>query len=207
MDADLYKIGLKHGTDKFTHHRYDRFYSRYLETFREQEFNLLEIGVDTGASIKTWREYFPNADIFGADIQPPSINLPRVTFLRIDQGSEKDLTWLIQRTGPCRIIIDDGSHQPEHQLLTFTSLFSSCLEPGGVYIVEDIETSYWKNSQFHLPYLFYGFVDDINSEFSRKPNSLDIESITFAHNCIIVVKASESNRSLLHRSYRFKEHI
>jgi hypothetical protein len=40
------------------------------------------------------------------------------------------------------IIIDDGSHLPEHQLVSFTALFPF-VRPGGVYVIEDIETSYF----------------------------------------------------------------
>jgi hypothetical protein len=47
--------------------------------------------------------------------------------------------------GPFSIIIDDGSHVPSHQWKTFTYLWKS-LAPGGLYIIEDVETSYWKNS-------------------------------------------------------------
>jgi len=51
------------------------------------------------------------------------------------------------------IIIDDGSHVPRHQLITFTSLFP-CVRPGGVYVIEDIESSYYDGSDpslYHTP--------------------------------------------------------
>jgi len=49
---------------------YTSKYSIYLEAYRDIEFNLLEIGVYNGASVKMWKEYFPKANIVAIDIDP-----------------------------------------------------------------------------------------------------------------------------------------
>ena len=55
-------------TDKVYHHRYDRFYPTFLEPLRNQEFNMLEIGIHEGGSFLLWEEYFPKANLYGIDI-------------------------------------------------------------------------------------------------------------------------------------------
>jgi len=51
---------------------------------------------------------------------------------------------------PVCFINDDGSHVPEHQLFSFDYLFHELLMPGGTYIIEDVETSYWYSLLLHL---------------------------------------------------------
>ena len=54
----FYEIGLESGTDKVTHHRYDRFYPLFLDNLRREEFSMLEIGIDQKKSLDLWKEYF-----------------------------------------------------------------------------------------------------------------------------------------------------
>ena len=61
------EIGIKL-TDKISYHRYDRFYPQFLEPFRNEEFNMLEIGYGDGGGLELWKEYFPQAYINVIDI-------------------------------------------------------------------------------------------------------------------------------------------
>lgn len=45
------------------------------------------------------------------------------------------------------VIIDDGGHHFEQQSLSYQVLFEKALKPGGWYIIEDIETSFWGKGQ------------------------------------------------------------
>ena len=109
---------------------------------------------------------------------------------------------------------------PEHQLLTFNKLFP-VLEENGVYIIEDIETSYWTKNGLYgyktnygykhpksIVELFKNVIDCVNNEFMLKTiatpiKHLDmIKSITFAYNCIIIVKHKS-----IKRNYRFKNNL
>ena len=68
--------------------------------------------------------------------------------LSIYTGDQSDLHFLQQMKADLDhqkfdIIIDDGSHLPWHQLLTFEIMFETWLKPGGLYVIEDVETSYW----------------------------------------------------------------
>ena len=65
-----------------------------------------------------------------------------------DQSSIKDLLKIKKKfdSKSIDLIIDDGSHIPEHIILTFNIFFKSLLNKGCSYIIEDIETSYWSNT-------------------------------------------------------------
>jgi hypothetical protein len=105
---------------------------------------MLEIGTDKNKSLKMWEEYFPLAKIFGIDIGNELKHSRGETY----KGDQSDIGFLqdvINMIGvKVELIIDDGSHNPEHQLDTFVFLFEKLLADGGIYIIEDIETSYWE---------------------------------------------------------------
>jgi len=108
------------------------------------EFNVLEIGVDKGDGMLQFKELFPNCSICGLDIREDTPNSPVGNIWIGSQTDTELLDELNKEEGPFDIIIDDGSHVNEHQILTFEYLFPK-LKPGGVYIVEDIHTSYWES--------------------------------------------------------------
>jgi hypothetical protein len=213
----FYEIG-SHLSDKVNHHRYDRFYPLFLESLRDQEFNMLEIGVWGGGSLQLWEEYFPKAYIHGVDINYDSYegSSERFTLHKFDQSNPNDLKKIVETVPKCKFIIDDGSHHPYHQFITFIELFENLLEPGGVYIIEDIECNYWQNPKsnihgyeighFNTLDYFKNTLDQINSEFSNQKNYLNISTVTFAHNCIIITKQTPEETEISNRSYRFKQY-
>ena len=165
-----------------------------------------------------WLELFKNAHIYGYDININDAG-EKYTIFKGDQSKEDDLDRFINiiKT-PIYFINDDGSHIPEHQVLTFNKLFP-ILEDGGIYIIEDIETSYWtKGNIYNYPTnygyknpnsvveLFKNIIDCVNSEFLQENiNSpikhLDnIKMISFAYNCIIIEKGTREKRP-----YRFQK--
>jgi len=121
---------------------------------------------------------------------------------------------MINLIGECDIIIDDGSHVPEHQINTFNFLFDKMLKNGGIYIIEDIECNYWnpKNTIYGYEVGNHNVVDyfstvphKINSEFSGMRNNNLISSITYFKNCIILTKMDVEEIKEKDREYRFKE--
>ena len=213
----FYNIGFSL-SDKVNHHRYDRFYPLFLESLREQEFNMLEVGVWGGGSLQLWEEYFPKAYIHGVDINYDSYkgSSKRFTLHNLDQSRPEDLKQMVDTIPKCKFIIDDGSHHPYHQFITFIKLFDELLEDGGVYIIEDIECNYWNNPKsniygyeighFNTLDYFKNTLDQINSEFSNKQNHLNISTVTFAHNCIIITKQTPEETTISNRTYRFKQY-
>jgi hypothetical protein len=210
---DFYDLSAKQGTDKVMHHGYHFFYPTYLEKLRDQEFKMLEIGHLEGQSARMWTEYFPKAEVFVMDIKESN---PTGSYEIIvgDQGNQNDLINMIGRIGSTRFIIDDGSHHPIHQYETFNFLFRNLLEPGGIYIIEDIECNYWNYQQAPYGYRlgFFNAIDQtkklidlINAEFSGKKNDIGISSMTYGQNCIIITKQTEEEQKYFDRQYRFIE--
>ena len=140
----LNAIGIKYGTDKSSdHHNYLNFYERFFTNIREKPLKFLEVGVFRGASLKTWKEYFPNANIVGADIDNNSLTYKddRIEISILDQSNLQDLVNLGVQHGPFDVILEDGSHQWEHQIITLKTLFPF-LKNGGYYIIEDLQTNF-----------------------------------------------------------------
>ncbi len=135
-------LGMELGTDKSRlRNDYLRSYERVMSPDRNAPITLVEIGVHTGASLKTWEKYFPNARIIGVDIEPTVKRLEHGR-IKIEIGSQYDGEFIqrIMTAYSPNIIIDDGSHINEHQIFTFEKAFPLLL-PGGLYVVEDIAYS------------------------------------------------------------------
>jgi hypothetical protein len=89
-----------------------------------------------GASLRMWRDYFPDAEIYACDILPETlINDGRIHSIEVDQSKASDLEKLLP-WGPFDVIIDDGSHLPLHQIFTAKFLLPH-LSRGGMYVIED----------------------------------------------------------------------
>lgn len=144
--AKLYK------TDKADGHFYTPHYMTHFKKFRNKKIHLLEIGVggyknpkEGGNSLRMWKKYFPFGKIYSIDIYDKSAL--QENRIKIYQGSQVDVAFLNKITneiGSFDIIIDDGSHLNEHIIKTFKLLFPK-LKNGGIYVVEDIQTSYWED--------------------------------------------------------------
>lgn len=210
----FFELGNKHNIDKVTHHRYDRFYPFFLEGMRQDKFDMLEIGVAEGKSLLFWKEYFPHARVIGLDRDEK--HLQGLETYKYDQSKIEEIREASKKLPVCRIIIDDGSHQPKHQIDTFQEFWLNNLEYGGVYILEDIECSYWssKSKVYGYEIGFFNIVDYlsktpdyINSEFSGKKNNMNISSVTFAHNCIVIIKKTLEEIEFTKRNYRYKEKL
>jgi hypothetical protein len=149
MIDPLSRLAILYGTDKFGYHDYTPNYHELLSARRGQRLSMLEIGVGGygdekrgGESLEVWRDYFPEAQITGIDIQKKTMDLgPRVSIM---QGSQIDSAFLeavVRERGPFDIILDDGSHRNEHVVETFGMLYPR-LKQQGVYIVEDVQTAF-----------------------------------------------------------------
>lgn len=135
-----------HGRRIFKWHHYLAIYGRHLQDKKSlRPLRVLEIGVQNGGSLQMWRKYFgPAATIFGIDIDPICKGFEEDGCqIRIgDQSDPKFIAGVIDEMGGVDVIIDDGSHIASHQLATFQTAFP-LLADGGLYIVEDLHTSYW----------------------------------------------------------------
>ncbi len=141
----LTDFGTRHGTDKVTH-GFCSFYHRHLAAKRHDVSKVLEIGVLRGASLQMWQDYFPNAEIHGVDEAQPSFSPPHRIHLHVgDQADRQALDHLIQVIGSdLDIIVDDGGHTMGQQQVSLAFLFPH-LRPGGLYILEDLHTSFMES--------------------------------------------------------------
>jgi hypothetical protein len=146
--STLERLFLSHqgrSISKWTH--YFPVYEQYFSPFRNRpEMKFLEIGVLEGGSLEVWRKYFgPEATIFGIDIDPAcAARVSAPNQVRI--GSQDDanfLTSVVSEMGGLDIVLDDGSHIGRHQCASFELLFPQ-LSYGGLYVIEDLHTSYWQ---------------------------------------------------------------
>ena len=217
MSNHMYEIGKNYSTDKISGHKYHLIYDFFFKSLYNQTGSLLEIGIQKGESLRMWHELFANMNIYGADMDSFSINdiqkqgdkLDRLTLLsNIKQGENIDELDKVD-IPELRIVIDDASHYPPHQIETFNKLFPR-LESGGLYIIEDIETSYWVDgrklygntmnygvgSNGSTVEVFKGVIEGINNKNSKIyrenfiPQSIqeNIMSVVFGLNCIIIIK-------------------
>ena len=210
-------IGFLHGTDKCGVHSYTTHYMTHLKKFRLKRINLLEIGVGGydspilgGESLRMWKSYFLHGKIYGVDIYDKSPLQERR--IKIFKGSQVDKGFMckvIDQIGEIDIIIDDGSHINNHVIETFNHLFPK-LKNGGVYVIEDTQTSYWEscggdskdlNNPKTTMNFFKNLTDSLNCEEflipDYKKNYFDetIISMHFYHNMIFVYKGDDDKRS------------
>jgi hypothetical protein len=180
MATELCVLAKKFGSDKCPEilHCYTPTYHSLLNDRREKIKLMLEIGIGhsslmaaivgshyiPGASLRMWKAYFPNAKITGCDIHRPVISTydeERIHTFYADQSDEQSLDSLItndlQQFGAhLDIILDDGSHVEEHQILSFRVLWKY-IAVGGLYIIEDV----WINRLDYFATLpkEFGFTD------------------------------------------------
>ena len=134
----LEDLGAKYLPSK-RNHNYLTYYWLHFRDIRFEVKHFLEIGVQTDRSIKMWADFFPNAMIYGIDIDPKckSFENERCKIFIGDQNNQHFLFQVSNEIShPIDIIIDDGSHKPAHQLNTFSFLFPRMSEHG-IYVVED----------------------------------------------------------------------
>jgi SAM-dependent methyltransferase len=124
---------------------YFEIYERHLAKFKGRDISLLEFGVSHGGSLQMWKHYFgPAARIFGADVDPRCLGLEedRIRIFLADQGDPARLEQLKAELPPLDIVIDDGGHHMNQQICTLEAMFDQ-LKDGGIYLAEDLHTSYW----------------------------------------------------------------
>jgi predicted O-methyltransferase YrrM len=163
----LFPIGSITDSDKHYWHRYTETYHQAFAALGDVH-RVIEFGVFHGASVRWLSECFPGAEIIGADILPVQADWPRdarISYRQVDQGARPAIrSMLLAIDGEIDLIIDDGSHIPQHQ--------ASCLaegvariRSGGLYILEDICTSHPLQAAF----AHHSIVDE-----RRVPNALNV---------------------------------
>lgn len=177
---------------------YDALFARY----RGQPITFVEIGVLGGGSLFMWREFFgPQARIVGIDLNPVARKWEADGF-EILVGSQSDPAFwrdALARIGEIDVVLDDGGHTYEQQIVTAECLLDA-IRDGGMLVVEDTHTSYMKGfgapGRSFMQYV-YQMADRINRRFARLdgPAERRVWSIRLFESIV----AFEVNRAASHR--------
>lgn len=181
-------------------HHYLPIYDRYFFPWKNRPLRMLEIGVSKGGSLTMWRKYFgADAIIFGVDIDPNCAKFNgKDGQVRI--GSQDDPNFLksvIDEMGGVDIILDDGSHIAKHMNASLNILFP-LLANGGLYLVEDMHTSYWRRHgggegrAAGFTNTLKVLIDDMHHWYHRKGQKIvgtrDFLAVMHIHDSIVVME-------------------
>ena len=214
--GDLDRLAIEADTDKSSKkHDYMRFYEYAFAPYRDKAFTLLELGVGLPSrrapSLRTWKAFFPQAQIVGVDIRKVSKDFEeeRIAVEIGDASKPRFLKRVAKRWNPS-IIIDDASHFWSHQIIGFRTLFP-LLPPGGIYVIEDVHTSFRaeEGSQYaDHPESFMAFIGRLQMSLSASQRSGPeqalspedrtltawIDAITVTRRCVTVIKREAVRR-------------
>jgi len=212
---ELNEIMVKYGTDKQKDvHDYVQFYQKYFEPIKNEKLKILEIGIyrppvgspnSVGASLKTWKDYFNNSKIYGVDLDPfTDVDDDRIKTIMANQelrnkiDGVNGLNEVVDNFGSnFDIIIEDGGHTMLQQQVTLGFMFKH-LKSGGLFVVEDLHTSYFApfaynktNTENTTLKMLNGYIEHgvINSDFITE------EEKTYLLNNIKEMKMYKGNQS------------
>jgi cephalosporin hydroxylase len=175
--------------NKWSH--YLAVYQDHLNRFVNQTVTMLEIGIGFGGSLDMFANYLgPYAQIVGLDIRPSCADYQteQIKVVIGDQSDSKVLRSLINEFTSFDIIIDDGSHRPEHYLKSFVELWPF-VSNNGVYIIEDVGITEKNEVLGGLRFLQFLINEQTN------PSYADIRSISM-HAGIVVIEKGTFRRKI-----------
>ena len=157
-NSDLKKLMNLYGSDKGGkngQHNYSEYYSSIFNHKRYVIKNFLEIGLGTNntgiacnmgidgkplASLRAWRDYFPNAKIYGGDIDKNILKDDiRIKTYYVDQTDQASILNMFKEIEEVSfdVILDDGLHEFNANICLFENSVKY-LDKNGIYIIEDI---------------------------------------------------------------------
>jgi Methyltransferase domain len=197
--------------DKWKH--YFEIYDLHFSRFRGTDVHLVEFGVYQGGSLQMWKKYFgPKARIVGVDINPHCKQLEesQIEIIIGDQEERGFLKSLAEKIPRIDILIDDGGHTMKQQINTFEELFHR-INKDGVYLCEDLHTSYWpeyggayKKCGSFIEYS-KNFIDHINAWHPVPPSELSVTEFTQTvhslhyYDSVLVIEKRPIEKSYTHR--------
>src|SRR5437867_9528303 len=155
-----------HGIWKWNH--YFDIYHRYFRKFVGKKTSILEIGIYSGGSLDMWRHYFgAGCEVYGIDVREACRGYEgdgKRIFIG-DQANREFWRQFREQVPSLDIVIDDGGHRPEQQIVTLEETLPY-LRPGGVYMCEDIH-------RIHNNFSAYigGLINHFNSTKVKIPAS------------------------------------
>jgi demethylmacrocin O-methyltransferase len=133
----------KYNTDKFGYHTYSSVYASLFDKLEDVK-DILEMGIHLGASLRAWRDIFPNAKVVGLENNTQRFfTEERITSFYVDQAIDETFENFINfiEGRQFEFIVDDGSHLLRETHNTFVHLLP-LLKVDGWFVVEDIKSEY-----------------------------------------------------------------
>jgi hypothetical protein len=173
--------------------RYTTTYGRFFGPLQDSQINLLEIGIDHGASLAMWEDFFSLATLHAIDIER------RCKKYRTDRtsvyiGSQTDPVFLaevVRHTGALDVVIDDGGHTMEQHRVSLVALWPH-VKPGGMYVIEDLHTAYLRKfgggGKDSTVEVLKTIVDGLSNRDAVRSLVEDVESVWFAQSIAILTK-------------------
>ncbi len=187
----------------FKMEHYLEIYDEILSPWQGCDVSFLEIGVYKGGSIPMWQGFFAaGSRLTFCDIDPgcAALAMPGTVVEIGDQADPAFLNRLGDSHGPFDLIVDDGGHQMHQQITSFRHLWPR-LRDRGLYIVEDVHTSYWPGfgGGFRAPGSFVEFAKDLidrmhswytedDADFPLHPLAREIGGIRFYDSLVVIEK-------------------
>lgn len=139
-------------TDKNTTHSYLDLYHFLLQSKKETAQNVLEVGIHKGGSIKLWSDYFPNAQVYGLDIQRKEhvweeLKSKENIHVYAEQNAYDEFFFkneFLDKNIKFDFMIDDGPHTLP-SMIQFIKLYSQLMTEDGILIIEDVQQIEWLN--------------------------------------------------------------
>jgi hypothetical protein len=203
--AEIFFSNDREPVHKWLH--YLPIYDKIFSPFAGAPIKFLEIGVSRGGSLRMWRQYFgDDAILFGIDIDKACAVLDG-KHAKVRIGSQNDPVFLkrvVDEMGGLDIVLDDGSHHASDQRDSFDVLFP-LLSDGGLYVIEDLHTSYWPKSEGGLRRrgaaieFLKDKIDEIHRHYYKHGLNdaaamPEIESLQFFDSVAVVAKRKQSPR-------------
>ena len=165
------------------HSNYFDIYDEVFEKYKDKKITLVEIGVTNGGSLMMWREYFgDNANIIGIDFNPSAKKWEDYGF-KIFIGDQSDSNFwsnFFSEVGKIDILVDDGGHTNQQQIMTFDSCYKN-IKDDGIIFFEDTHCSYLKEfgnpSKYSFINFCYNLVDGMNKKTINKKVSSYLANI------------------------------
>lgn len=186
----------------FKMEHYLEHYDALLGGWQGRDISFLEIGIYKGGSLPMWQGFLgPASRLVFLDIDPEcrALALPGTVVEIGDQADPEFLGRVGAAHGPFDLIVDDGGHKMHQQITSFRHLWPRLADPG-LYIVEDVHTSYWPGFGGGLrePASFVEFAKDLidrmhswytedDAGFPLHPLAREIGGIRF-HDSLVVIE-------------------
>jgi hypothetical protein len=155
------------------HKKYFDTYDELFLPYKNKKIIFVEIGIENGGSLFIWKKFFHKESIIiGIDVNPNCKKFEKYGFnIEIgDQANPKFWKYFFNKYKKVDIILDDGGHTNEQQIITCAQCIPK-INNGGLLVTEDTHASYLSEFSNPSKYSFINFskkiIDDINFTYPK----------------------------------------